>query len=97
MEKLIDIDPLDGNSYDSYGELLLDFGNYKDALIKFEKAIEIDPTGWYLTNTYRKMSECYKNLGHFEKVEEYFNKAKEVEQKMLPSELALYSSEPKSE
>ena len=95
MEKLIDIDPLDGNSYDSYGELLLEFGKCEDALIKFEKAIELDPTGWYLTSTYRKMSDCYKNLGDLEKAEEYINKSKELEQKMLPSELALYESEPK--
>ena len=95
MEKLIDIDPLDGNSYDSYGELLLDFGKCEDALIKFEKAIELDPTGWYLASTYRKMSDCYKNLEDLEKAEEYTNKSKELEQKMLPSEIALYRAEPK--
>ena len=76
MEKLIDIDPLDGNSYDSCGELLLEFGDYEAAIKKFEKAIELGPTGWYLASTYKKMSHCYKNLGDLEKAEEYIDKSK---------------------
>ncbi|MHA1987408.1 MAG: hypothetical protein ACW98D_12280 [Promethearchaeota archaeon] len=95
MENLIELGPLDGNSYDSYGELLLDFGKYEEAIVKFEKAIELDPTGWYLASTYMKMGRCYKNLGDHEKEEECINKSKELERKMLPSEVNLYGSEPK--
>lgn len=63
VDKLIELDPQDGNSFDSYGEILMELGRYEEAIEKFEKAEQLDPNGWFICDTYKKMSECYKKIG----------------------------------
>ena len=36
--------PQSGNVYDSLGEALLDAGNKKDAILNYQKSLEIDPS-----------------------------------------------------
>ncbi|MFW9971074.1 MAG: tetratricopeptide repeat protein [Candidatus Odinarchaeota archaeon] len=63
---LTKLDPENGNFHDSYGEILTEFGEYKQALKEFQKAIEIEPYGWYTYNSYFQMARCYKELGEYD-------------------------------
>jgi len=83
---LISLNPSNGNSYDTYGEVLMTFGEYNKALQKLEEALTLEPTGWFAYETCLKMSKCHKELGSFEKALEYAEKAKVLSDKMLPSE-----------
>ncbi len=55
---------------------LLIFHEYEEAIVKFQKALELEPNGW--PETYIKMAECYKELGNYEKTIEYANKGREL-------------------
>jgi tetratricopeptide (TPR) repeat protein len=83
---LISLNPSYGNSYDTYGEVLMKFGEYNKALQKLEEALTIEPTGWFAYETCMKICKCHKELGNFEKALEYAEKAKALSDKMLPSE-----------
>lgn len=85
-EKLISLGPNYGNSYDTYGEVLMSFGEYETALEKLQKALKLEPTGWFAFATCLKMGDCYKELGKYEKALEYYGKAKKIVEKMHPSE-----------
>jgi tetratricopeptide (TPR) repeat protein len=58
--------PEEGNFYDSYGEILTEFGEYEEAIKQLEKALELDPLGWFTYNTYRLLAKCYKETGKFD-------------------------------
>ncbi|MHA2049728.1 MAG: hypothetical protein ACW986_08950 [Promethearchaeota archaeon] len=92
---LISLNPSNGNSYDTYGEVLMTFGEYKNALQKLEKALSLEPTGWFAYETCIKMSKCHKELGNLEKALEYAEKGKLLTDKMLPAEREM--SQPKIE
>ncbi len=83
---LISLNPSNGNSYDTYGEVLMTFGEYNKALQKLEEALSLEPTGWFAYETCMKMSKCHKELGNFEKALEYAEKAKLLTEKLLPTE-----------
>ncbi|MHA2471718.1 MAG: hypothetical protein ACXAES_00645 [Promethearchaeota archaeon] len=90
---LISLNPSNGNSYDTYGEALMTFGEYKNALQKLEEALNLEPTGWFAYETCMKMSKCHKELGNFDEALEYAEKAKILTEKMLPTEREI--SQPK--
>jgi Mn-dependent DtxR family transcriptional regulator len=73
-KKLIEISPDEGNYHDSYGEILLWFGEYKEAIKEFRKAMEIEPNGWYCYQTAIKMGDAYRNLEEYENAIESYNK-----------------------
>jgi len=75
-EKLLKIDPKEGNSYDSYGEVLLMFKKYDKALEMLNKAIEIDPNATYIHETYTKIGECLLKMGNYDKALENLGKGK---------------------
>ncbi|MEJ2293396.1 MAG: hypothetical protein P8Y23_01340, partial [Candidatus Lokiarchaeota archaeon] len=79
INELIEIDPKDGNTYDTYGEVLMSFGRYEEALEKFKKAETLNPSGWFICETYKKMGECYKHLGLPEKAKECNEKLERAE------------------
>jgi tetratricopeptide (TPR) repeat protein len=76
IQDLIERKPFDGNFYDTYGEILLIFHEYEDAIVKFQKALELEPNGW--PETYIKMAECYKELGNYEEAFESGKKGREL-------------------
>ena len=89
-EKMVAINPEDGNLFDSYGEVLMICGEYEKAITQFNKAIEIDEQGWYIEQTYLKMGNSYKELGLYEKAKECFEKGKKLSERLLPTEREIY-------
>ncbi len=90
-EFLISLNPKSGNSYDTYGEILMVFEEFEEALEKFKEALNLEPTGWFAFETCLKMGDCYKNLGKAEKAIEYYEKGKKLTEKMHPSLILLYT------
>ena len=74
-------------------EVLKDLGKYGEAIEKFEKAIELDPKGWYLSETYQKMGECYEELENDEKASQCYQKSNDLEEKRLPLYRKMYERE----
>ena len=89
-EKLISLDPNDGNLFDSYGETLMLFGEYEKAITKFERALKIEPKGWFAFQTYLKMGNCYEKLLQLDKAEENYLKGKVLTEKMHPLKRDMY-------
>ena len=92
-ESLIQLDPNDGNSYDSYGEILMMFKEYRKAIKEFEKALEISPNGWFASQTCLKMGNCYKEIGNYESALKYYEKGKILAERTMPITKKLYDSE----
>ncbi|NVM38158.1 MAG: tetratricopeptide repeat protein [Candidatus Lokiarchaeota archaeon] len=63
---LTDLNPEDGNFHDSYGEALTEFGEYEEAIKILQKALELDPLGWFTYNTYYHLAKCYIKLGKYD-------------------------------
>jgi len=78
MDKLLKVVPDDGNYWDSYGEILLEFKEYEKAIEKCEKALEIDPNGWFSFNSNLTLGIVYYKLKNYEKAIEYLTEAKGI-------------------
>jgi tetratricopeptide (TPR) repeat protein/DNA-binding HxlR family transcriptional regulator len=89
-ETMISLDPSDGNLFDSYGEMLMLFGDYEKAIQKFERALKLEPKGWFAFQTYLKMGTCYEKLFDLEKAEENYLKGKELTDRMHPLKKDIY-------
>jgi tetratricopeptide (TPR) repeat protein len=89
-EKMIRLDPNDGNLFDSYGEMLMLFGEYEEAITKFERAVKLTPKAWFCFQTYLKMGTSYEKLSNLDKAEEYYLKGKEFTEKMHPLKRDMY-------
>ena len=63
---LTKLDPNDGNYHDSFAEILTGFGEYEEALKEIQKALELEPYGWFTYNTYLQMAKCYKETGKYD-------------------------------
>ncbi|MFX1387874.1 MAG: tetratricopeptide repeat protein, partial [Promethearchaeota archaeon] len=63
---LTKLNPEDGNFHDSYGEALTEIGDYKEAIRILQKALELEPLGWFTYNTYFQLAKCYKELGKYD-------------------------------
>ena len=95
IDKLIEMDPQDGNSFDSYGEILMELGRYEEAIEKLEEAIRLDPNGWFICDTYRKMSECYKKLGLPNKAKTCVEKMNSIDKKKSRFYMDVYRKKKK--
>jgi tetratricopeptide (TPR) repeat protein len=73
---IINQNPNIGIYYDTYGEILMYFEDYKKAVTQFEKAIELAAEEWYLNQTFIKLGICYKELENFDLAVEKLNKGK---------------------
>jgi tetratricopeptide (TPR) repeat protein len=71
---LTELDPSDGNFHDSYAEVLTEFGEYEEALKEIQKALELEPYGWFSYNTYLQMAKCYKETGEYDLARESLEK-----------------------
>ena len=74
---LIERDPENELYYDTYGEILMNFAEYDNAIKQFQKAIEISSNTWYSYQTYIKLGICYKELENYELAINYLQKGKE--------------------
>lgn len=93
IKKVIELDPLDANLYDTYGEILMFAKEYKTAIEKFYQALEMSPTGWFAFHTFLKLSKCYKSLGMLEEATTCYDKAKILMEKVIPGKRKIYSDQ----
>ena len=66
------------------------FGECEKAITKFERAIKLEPKGWFAFQTYLKMGNCYEKLLKLDKAEENYLKGKELTEKMHPLKRDMY-------
>jgi len=78
IQKLIENEPDTGIYYDTYGEILMYFEDYKEAKKKFVKAMVLGSHDWYIYQTYIKLGICYTALGNLELGVENLNKGKDL-------------------
>jgi len=90
IKKAIELDPLEANLYDTYGEILMFAKEYKAAIEKFYQALEMSPTGWFAFHTFIKLSKCYKSLGMLEEATTCYDKAKSLTEKVIPGKRKIY-------
>ena len=69
--------PDNGMYQDTYGEILMYFENYEDAVDQFQKTLKLAEGGWYIYQTYIKLGICYKELLSVE----HLNKGKDFTKK----------------
>lgn len=89
-KKLLELAPDDGNYHDSYGEILMKFEKYGEAIKEFEEALSLEPQGFFAYQSSIKMGICYKELGDYDKAREYYEKGKILTERMLPSDKDAY-------
>ena len=69
------------SSFNNLGVFYTDLANYEQALLYYEKAIEINKkleNKWGLANDYNNVAWIYVNQSSFNKAREYYNKALEL-------------------
>ncbi|MFX1307947.1 MAG: tetratricopeptide repeat protein, partial [Promethearchaeota archaeon] len=89
-EYLISLNPNLGNSYDTYGEILMNFKDYENAIKKYEHALKIESLGGFTFQTCAKLGLCYQELKKYDQALKYFEKGKLLTERMIPSERELY-------
>jgi tetratricopeptide (TPR) repeat protein len=92
VEHLITIAPNQGNSFDTYGEILQISGEYEEAIKKYEEALKIEPTGWSIDQTFTKMGVCYEELGMYEHALESYKTGKILEERKTPTYREFYGT-----
>ncbi|MFX1596782.1 MAG: tetratricopeptide repeat protein [Promethearchaeota archaeon] len=90
VEYLISLNPNLGNSYDTYGEILMNFKDYENAIKKYEHALKIESLGGFTFQTCAKLGLCYQKLKKYDQALKYFEKGKLLTERMIPSERELY-------
>jgi tetratricopeptide (TPR) repeat protein len=78
IEELIEYQPNNATYHDTYGEILMFFQNYEQAIEQFLKVLELSMDEWYINQTYIKLGICYKELENFDLAVENLKKGKEL-------------------
>jgi len=81
----ITLDPNHGNPYDTYGEILQIFGDYEEAIKKYEEALKVEPSGWFVDQTFLRMGDCYKELGMYDEALEAYKTGKILDERKSPT------------
>ena len=81
IEDLIAKNPELGIYHDTYGEILMNFEEYKKAKTEFLKTIELAGDEWYINQTYIKLGICYKELEDNDSAIENLSKGQEYTNK----------------
>lgn len=71
---LIKRNPGDGDFHGIVGEVLTEFGEYEEAIIVLQKALELEPLGWFIHDTYYHLAKYYVELGAFDLAREILDK-----------------------
>ena len=66
IQGLIDSEPDKGIYHDNYGEILMYFEEFEEAVKRFLKALVLSKNEWFIYQTYIKLGICYKALGNQE-------------------------------
>ncbi|MFX0021411.1 MAG: tetratricopeptide repeat protein [Candidatus Hermodarchaeota archaeon] len=81
IQSLIDRAPNNATYHDSYGEILMFFKDYENAIEEFLKVIEINSDDWYLYQTNIKLGICFREIENYQKAIEFLQKGKELTDK----------------
>lgn len=81
IQELVEKEPDKGIYHDYYGEILMNFEEYEEAVGKFLKAILLSKNEWFIYQTYIKLGICYKALGNYDLTEKNLKKGKEITKK----------------
>ncbi len=66
IQDLVDKVPENGTYHDTFGEILMYYEEYEQAIEKFLKAVEVARNEWYINQTYIKLGICYKMLENYD-------------------------------
>ena len=83
LRELVKKEPEKGIYHDTYGEILINFKEYKKAIKEFHKAIEIDSNDWFIYQTYIKIGICYTALENFDLAIQNLKIGKELTNKII--------------
>jgi len=78
MQILTDLDPNNGIYFDTYGEILMSFEEYSQAILQFNKALKCELNSWNEFQTHIKVGICYKEIEQNESAIEHLKKGKEL-------------------
>jgi tetratricopeptide (TPR) repeat protein len=78
MKILTDRDPNNGIYFDTYGEILMSFEDYSQAIVQFNKSLKCELNSWNEFQTHIKLGICYKELEQKEPAIEHLKKGKEL-------------------
>jgi len=81
IQDLINNEPENGLYQDTYGEILMYFEEYEEAVKRFLKAIVIGSDDWYIYQTYIKLGICYKTLKNYDLALKNLKKGKDLTKK----------------
>jgi tetratricopeptide (TPR) repeat protein len=70
--------PEEGNFFDSYGEILMIIGDYENAIQKYQKAIEVEPNGWFVPASHVGLGKCYEKLEMYDDAELHLHAARKI-------------------
>ncbi|CAF1597032.1 unnamed protein product, partial [Adineta steineri] len=84
------IHPNLATSYNNFGNVYCNMGQYLKALSFYEKALEIRQKALpsnspHLANSYSNIGNVYTNIGEYSNALSFYEKAREIKQKTLPS------------
>ncbi|MFW9829120.1 MAG: hypothetical protein ACFFEY_16200 [Candidatus Thorarchaeota archaeon] len=94
-EKLIQLNPKIGNSYDTYGEICMLFGEFENAIEKFEESVRIEPSSDFRFITIIRLAFSYMKINNFEKAREYYEKGQNLAERMIPTKRKFFLQEAK--
>ncbi len=81
IQNLVKSEPENGIYQDTYGEILMYFEEYDEAVKRFLKAIVIGSDDWHVYQTYIKLGICYKALENYDLALNNLKKGKELTKK----------------
>lgn len=81
IQDLVDKVPENGTFHDTYGEILMYYEEYEQAIEKFLKAVEVARNEWYINQTYIKLGICYKMLENDDLALKNLKKGRELTRK----------------
>jgi len=81
LASIIEREPENGIFHDTFGEILMNFEEYGQAIDEFLKAIELDSNEWYINQTYIKLGICFKEMGDQDSAIKNLTKGKEFTNK----------------
>jgi tetratricopeptide (TPR) repeat protein len=90
IQGLTEKEPENGIYQDTYGEILMYFENYEEAVNKFVKSMVLGSDDWYIYQTYIKLGICYKTLEKYDLALKNLNDGKNLAKK---SKIDLESKE----
>ena len=81
IKTLVERVPGNGAYHDTYGEILMNFELYEEAILHFQKTLEISEEQWFIYQTYIKLGICFKEQRNYEIAMKYLKEGKTLIEK----------------